>query len=132
MAGDLSPPARGGVGAAALLPAPSLPTHITFENTIMATKTITKTVHDGKPTRVADMQAAEWMAPSTRQPRLTQREEQIRAAHLKGAALDRIVSNHHVHPALLFRLLDMNPAEHADVFAELLDHFHNLQAKALR
>jgi hypothetical protein len=98
----------------------------------MTVKKLERVVHDGQPTRIGDIPAAEWIAPATRSPKLTAQEQRIRDAHGKGADLSRLVSNYAAHPATIYRIIGLNPAEHAEVFSKLLAEFNNLQTRALK
>lgn len=99
----------------------------------MATRTIARIVNDGQPTpRVADLKTEDWLAQAAPKPRFNDREQRIIQAHKDGATLNSIILHSHTHPATLFKLLGMNPAENAEVYSNLLDEFNTIRTRALK
>jgi hypothetical protein len=97
----------------------------------MPTKTIQKTVNANEPVRAPDQN---WLAPATPngKGRTTAQEDRIKAAYQKGADLDRLVSNYHARPEVIMRILELDPNEHAEAYAKMLEAYNDLRAGALR
>jgi hypothetical protein len=99
----------------------------------MPTKTKTKVVHDCGPVRSDLIRDENWLAPATpRGAKPTEKESHIIDAYRRGADLHKIVIAHHTHPATLFKLLAMNPAEHSETYASMLKTYNDLKSRALR
>jgi hypothetical protein len=100
----------------------------------MPTRTIQKTVNDNEPVRAGLLNSDTFIAQATPagRGRTTEREERIKAAYAKGADLDALTRNYHTSPAVLFKLLGLNPSEHADTYKQLLDEYNDIRARALR
>lgn len=97
----------------------------------MPTKTLERIVNNNEPVRAP---ADNWLAPATPagKGRTTAQEERIKAAFEKGADLDRLVANYHVRPEVLMRILELDPNEHAEAYAKMLETYNDLNARAMR
>jgi len=99
----------------------------------MPTRTIQKTVNDNEPVRAGLLNSDTFLAQATpRGAKPTEKESRVIDAYRRGADLHKIVIAHHTHPATLFKLLAMNPAEHAETYASMLKTYNDLTARALR
>ncbi len=98
----------------------------------MPTKTISKTVNDNEPLRVSDLQPADWLAPATpRGPQPTEKEQRVIDAYRRGADPVGLVRGFSISPAVLFKILQLDISENADLFKRLSEEYNGLQKRAL-
>jgi hypothetical protein len=91
--------------------------------------TKTKTI----PVR-SDLHSGDCFAPATPhgKGRTTAQEDRIVAAYEQGADLDGLVVNYHCRPEVLMKILELDPADHPETYAQLLKTYNDLRARALR
>jgi hypothetical protein len=130
----VTPPAPRPLAGLSSVPLPGVSLiHISTEF-IMASKTISKVVHDTGPVR-SDLQSSDsWTAPArpTGKGRTTAQEDRIVEAYHRGGDLDRLVVNYHIRPELLMRILELDPVDHPETYAQLLKTYNDLRARSLR